>query len=116
MLMMSFDDDEDDVDENYNDENEDDENDENDEFDLEMFLIDLKEFYGGTTCKDVENLFLWTEGLNATDFSIYTFFCGCEGVQSVSFSMPFIQLNSSVVLDIFSLILISVACFVYYFL
>jgi len=91
---MSLDDDEDDVVENYNDENdrilehdndEDDENDENDENDLEMFLSFLKVAVGGTTCKDLENWFLLTEDWSATDFSIFTIFCGCEGVQSATF-------------------------------
>ena len=71
MLMMSLDDDE------------------FDEVDLEMFLSNLKDVVGGTTCKDLENWVLLTNS-SATDFSTFTFFCGCEGVQSVSFSMPFI--------------------------
>jgi len=68
MLMMSLDDDE------------------FDEVDLEMFLSNLKDVIGGTTCKDVENFFPLTEDLSDylsySEFSLYTFFCGCEGVQS----------------------------------
>merc|ERR1712238_653165 len=56
-----------------------------DENDLEMFLSFLKVAVGGTTCKDLENWFLLTEDWSATDFSIFTIFCGCEGVQSATF-------------------------------
>jgi len=74
MLMASLENDEDDVDENYNDEN--------DENEMETFLQDLNSIVGGTTCKDLEILSLFDENVNGTDYSIFTLFCGCEGVQS----------------------------------